>query len=229
MLRLKADFHTHCADDPFDSVEYSAESLIDAAANLNMTALAITCHLRVAHTKRLSEYAMRRGVLLLPAVELMISGKHVVAINPDAEQADASSFDDLRRLGKRDAAFIAAHPFYPGRTCLGEKLRENIDLFDAVEYCSVYLPFINPNKKAVELARECNLPLAGTSDTHSMPYHCSTHSWVDVEEKSVAGVVDAIRKGRVKVETRFSSPRYIFQIATFLLKEQKRSFPEFLR
>ena len=44
MERLKADLHTHTADDPHDRLNYSAEMLIDTVAAAGVRVLAITCH-----------------------------------------------------------------------------------------------------------------------------------------------------------------------------------------
>lgn len=202
MMRLKADLHTHTADDPYDDVEYSSEMLIDRAAELNIEVLAIACHRKLVMHPRLLEYARRRGILLVPAVELLVEGKHVVALNPDASQAVATTFEQLRALGRRGAAFLAPHPFYLENSCLGKRLVEHIDLFDAIEYCTLYSHGVNPNRRAVRIARRHGLPMLGTSDVHSWPYVDNTYSWLEVEEKSVEGVVDAIRCGRVTVATR---------------------------
>ena len=40
MRRLKADLHTHTAEDPRDGIDYSAEMLIEAAAKFNVDVLA---------------------------------------------------------------------------------------------------------------------------------------------------------------------------------------------
>ena len=201
MKRLKADFHTHCADDPCDELHHSAEMLIEAAAQSHVDVLAITCHEYVAHTARLEVYAHVRGILLIPGIERTIDGRHVVILNPDSEQAAASTFAELRQLGRRDAAFIAPHPFYPSIRALGRDLDANIDVFDAIEYCSLYMSGLNFNRRAMRLAKRSGLPMAGSSDTHELPYRDSTHTWVEAEP-TVQGVIEAIRAGRVSVATR---------------------------
>lgn len=202
MLRLKADLHTHTADDPKDRVRYSAETLIDAAAQLNVNVLGIACHERLAHTRRLAAYASRRGILLVPGIELLVEGRHVVVLNPDEAQAAATTYAELQRLGSRDGVILAPHPFYPDPACLRGQLLKHIDLFDAIEYACVYVPGLNPNRKAAAVAERYGLPLIGTSDTHALPYCDSTFTWIEAEERSVAAVVDAIRHGRVEVQTR---------------------------
>ncbi len=201
MESVLADFHTHSSDDPRDRLGLSTEMLIDAVAESGLKALAVTCHETLRYTNRLAMYARRRGVVLVPGAEVLLDGKHVVLLNPDAEQAAARSFSELRSLGKRDAAVIAPHPFYPARTCLWGSLAKNIDLFDAIEYCTLYFPGLNFNRKAVRVANKYGLPLLGTSDTHNTPYCASTCS-VLTGDLSVEGLIGAIRAGRVQLRTR---------------------------
>lgn len=220
--RLKADLHVHSGDDPYDGIGYSSEMLIEAAAQLNFGALAIACHRKLVYYDRLVSYALHRGIVLVPAVELLVEGKHVVVLNPDEAQAQASTYAELRELGRRDAAFLAPHPYYPDKTCLGRRLVEHADLFDVVEYCGVYVRGLNFNRRAVRAAKRFGLPLAGTSDTHTLPYNDRTFSWIDVDEASVNGVVDAVRAGRIEVDTR---PRTLAQFARmsfFVAREMVR-------
>jgi len=214
MKRLKADIHTHSADDPRDVIDYSAEMLIEAGAKLNMDVLAITLHQTLLVSERLALYASRRGILLIPGVELLVEGKHVVILNPDEEQASATTFAELRALGRREAAVVAPHPYYPLRTALRSALAKNIDVFDAVEYCSVYYRGLNPNRRAQAVARRHGLPMVGSSDSHAMPYSDSTCTWIDAEP-TVAGVIRAIRTGRVEVETRSRPWSEIARAASF--------------
>jgi len=223
MTRLKADLHTHCSDDRFDRVAFPPERLIDVVAGKGYQVLAIACHLRLVYTPALVEYARRRGVLLVPAIELMVMRKHVVVINPSEAAACASTFAELRAADRKESIVLAPHPYYPDRACLHRQLVENIDLFDAIEYCAMYSRFVNPNRRAVKTARRFGLPMIGSSDIHALP-HCSrTFTWLDVDEVSVAGVVRAIRAGRVKVET---TPRPLWDITTmfsFYLSYQVRT------
>lgn len=222
MTRLKADLHTHCADDPCDDIRYSAEMLIDAAAQLNVDVLAITCHRRRVWNERLSRYARQRDVLLIPGAELFIEQRHVVALNPDDAHLGATTFAELRAIGKGDAAFLAPHLFYGGAS-LGRLFEQNADVFDAVEHCTLWLPGINPNRRAVALAKRIGLPVMGTSDTHALPYCDSTFTYLDVEQPTVTGVIEAIRHGRVTCVTRPRPLGQVMAMAKTVLVESKRS------
>ena len=215
MIRLKADLHTHSSDDRVDRIAYSTERLIDIVAERGYRVLAVTGHEHLVFRRSAADYARERGILLIPGAELRIEGKEVLILNPDGQQALARSFSELRSLGRRNAAIIASHPFYPGG--VGKKLVENIDLFDAVEHCSFYFRGMDFNRKAARVAAQYSLPLLGSSDSHVLPYVDSTFSWIDVEEVTVAGVIDAIRAGRVEVSTRPASPRYIAKMILYQL------------
>ena len=221
MKRLKADLHAHCGDDPRDLISYSAEMLIESAAQLNFDVLAIACHEALVYSTRLAEYAVRRGILLVPAIELLVEGKHVVVLNPDAEQARAGTFAELRALGRRDAVIVAAHPYFYKRCCLGKRLVENIDVFDAIEYSSFYCRTLNPNRKAVKLAQKHRLPLIGTSDAHTLPYSDSTFTWVEAQA-TVEGIVEAVREGRVEVDTGPRSLEHVARMVYFSAREAVR-------
>lgn len=202
MQRLKADFHTHTADDPHDCIGYTSEELIDAASAAGIQVLAITCHNARVYNDALAAYAKCRGIVLIPGVEQQIEGRHLLILNPSDEHLAARSFADLRRIGKRDAVYIAPHPFYPIGCSLRAKLRENLDLIDAIEYASYYWYGLRSfNRRAEQAAQHAGIPLVGNSDTHLLPYCDSTHTWV-FAEPTIDGVLDAIRRGRVEVATR---------------------------
>lgn len=223
MIRLKADLHTHTSDDRVDHVAYSAETLIDVVAGKGYQVLAIACHMRCAYTEALAEYALRRGVLLIPAIELLVEDKHVVVLNPSESAARAMTFAALREADRSESIVLAPHPFYPDRSCLHQRLSENIDIFDAVEYCAMYNHFVNFNRRAEKIARRYGKPMIGSSDAHTLP-HCSrTFTWLDVDEVSVKGVIQAIRAGRTRIETLPRSMLDITTMFSFFVSYQVRT------
>lgn len=222
MVRLKADLHTHTADDRFDQPVYSSEMLIDIVAKLNYQVLAIACHSRNVYTPRLAAYAAERGVLLVPATETLLDYKHVLLLNPDAAHEQATTFAELRAARRPEVAVVAPHPYYPAGACLRSSLVKHIDLFDAVEISCMYLKWFNPNRKAQRVAQRFGLPLVGTSDCHVLPYCDTTYTWIEAEDVSVPAVIDAIRAGRVAVETRPPTPRCTVTMGSYYVREYTR-------
>lgn len=200
-LKLKVDLHTHTNDDPQDYIDFSAEELINRAAGAGFDAVAITNHDILTFSPKLERHASDRGLLLIPGVELTLSHSHVVIINPDIERdLNMSSLADLAARDNSRSLVIAPHPYYPGAKCLRTRLEKNIGSFDAVEFSFFYNHFINPNKRAVEAAREYDKPLVGSSDCHNIWQVGYTYSVVEAE-KDIPSIIAAVKQGKVEVAT----------------------------
>ncbi|RMF84288.1 MAG: PHP domain-containing protein [Nitrospinota bacterium] len=203
MPLLKVELHAHAMEDPYDrGIRYSARQLIDRVVEQKFDVLALTLHGQPYYPEALERYAAEQGLLLIPGVEAYIEGRHILLYNFDFSTQRLRSFEDIRRHQNEETLVIAPHPYYPGSSCLHSLLERHIDLFDAVEYCHFYLSYFNPfNRRAEEIARRFHLPLVGTSDIHHLWQIGWTYSLVE-GEKSVPGVIEAIKRGRVQVVTR---------------------------
>lgn len=199
-MLLKADLHLHTRErEPL--IPYDARALIDRAAAEGYRVLSITNHDALTWSEGLADYARARGIVLIPGVEATIEGKHVLVYNPHVDPARLRTFADLRRHRTPEWLVVAPHPFFPRGFCLRERLLAERDLFDAVEFSHFYLSRLDPNRRAVRVAAELGLPLLGTSDSHLPVQFGTTFSVIDAEP-TVAGVLAAIRQGRVSVVSR---------------------------
>jgi len=209
--RLKMELHAHTDFDPMDWIGHSAFQLIDEASRQRVGVLAITCHNALQWSPSLKEYAQNAGVLLIPAVEASIEGKDVL-IYGLREFSSPMNFGQLRALRQAEPEVftIAPHPFFPGVTCLGTKVFDYSDCFDAIEYCHFYTSHVDFNRKAVQAARALNKPLIGTSDIHLLSQMGKTTTTVSVAEVSFSAVSAAIKKGDVRLDSRPLSWRQVF-------------------
>jgi len=202
-LKFKIDLHTHTANDLVENMVGSKTTLIppkelvDLAVEQNYDAIALTHHGIIYRDPELEKYAHKKGLLLIPGVEAFIDQKHVLLINFSSTK-NINSYEDLCKYKSDNTLIIAPHPYYMLSQCIGENLQRYIHCFDAVEYSHMYYKFINPNKKAVKVAREHNLPIVGNSDAHSKYQFGTTYSIVDAEEKSIAAIIKAIKLGNVE-------------------------------
>lgn len=222
MKKLKADLHLHTKEDPQDSVKYSARELIDQASLKGFDVLAITNHDQVTYDNYLADYAREREILLIPGVEATINKKHVLLLNVDHFFHRIKTFDDLKSFKDRTGLIIAPHPFFPSFTSLNSKLKEHLDIFDAIEYSHCYLEKMNFNKKAENLAKEFSLPLIGTSDAHSLWQIGTTYSLIEAE-KNLESVIAAIKAGKVEIVTEPLSLLRACSIVWMLLPHMMRS------
>ena len=200
-MLLKADFHTHCREDPHDFIRYTAVELIAEAARQGYDVLAITCHNKRIHTEELQKRAADLGILLIPGVEAAIESKHTLLLDMPYSRFKVRRFSHLRRMKRDGGLVIAPHPFFPAPKCLNSKLRENLDVFDAIEFSHFYTRTVDFNRKAVEYARRMELPLVGTSDCHRLWQLGTTYTIVEAAAKTIPAVFGAIRAGRVRVVT----------------------------
>ncbi len=214
-MPIKADLHLHTREgEAF--IAYDARALIDRAAREGFQVLSITNHDALTFTTELAAYARERGVLLIPGVEVTIQGRHVLLYNIDVPPARIRTFPDLRRLKRPEWLVVAPHPFFPGPISLQGRLLEEMDLFDAIEFCHFYTGRIDYNRRAVRLAREARLPLLGTSDSHLIQQLGTTYSLIG-GEMTVASILAAIKAGRVEVVTRSLTAAQCVGIAMGLL------------
>ena len=156
---IKVDLHMHSGEDPKDGLHYPATALIDRAVELGYHAIAITLHGQVIADERVFDYAREKGLLLIRAVEWNIEGGDVLLYNITQKEAQKLvTFDALRACKRErgeDFLVIAPHPFYPAGHSLLGNLEANIDLFDAIEYAQIHLPWFDKfNQQAVRVARK---------------------------------------------------------------------------
>jgi len=200
---LKAELHAHCNLDPEDYkiVEHSPEALIEAAARLGYSVLAITCHNLDVWDGRLDDYARGLGITLIPGMEITVEGKyHTLAYNFGACAEQINTFEKLRRLRREETAVIAPHPFFPAISCLGRRLAKNIDVFDAIECSGFYVPGMDFNVPARSAAQLHGKPMVGNGDVHFLWQLGKTFTWI-YSEPGVLPVMNAIKRGRVRIES----------------------------
>src|SRR5207245_2868323 len=173
----------------------------EEAARQGFDVLALTCHNKRIHTEELRRRAEGLGILLIPGVEAAIEGKHTLLLDMPYSRLRVRTFDHVRSLTGDGGLVIAPHPFFPAPKCLNGKLRENLDLFDAIEFSHFYTRTWDFNRKAVEYARRMELPLVGTSDCHRLWQLGTTYTIVEATAKTIPAVFAAIRADRVRVVT----------------------------
>ena len=200
---LKVDLHTHSSEDPVDRLPYDARTLIEQAATLGYSALAITLHDRQLPLTELTAIARERGVVLIPGIERTVRGKHVLLLNFPTGTEQVSDFDEVARLRRRtNGLVVAPHAFYPHPTALGRRLMDtHAGLFDAVEVNAFYTRLVDFNRPAVGWARTHGKPLVGNGDVHRLSQLGRTFSLIDAEPQADA-ICEAIRQGRVSIETK---------------------------
>jgi len=199
---LKADLHIHTSEDPKENLSYNSKELIDYAKTLGFEVIAITLHEKLFQNRQVFEYARKKGILLIPGIELRIKGMDVLAYNVKEEDIkDIKKLEDLKKIKRKNTLIVAPHPYY-GFISLGKNLEKYINLFDAVEYCHFYTKWMNrPNKRAARVAHNHNKPLIGNSDAHNLWRINTTYTLID-SKKDINSVIHSIKKNRITLVSR---------------------------
>jgi len=213
---LKVDLHLHTAEDPLDRVRYTAKELISKAADEGFDVISITNHHQMTFNQDLLSYAQKRGILLIPGIEMTIQRRHVLVLNPPPHKM-CSDFFSLSKLRRPETLIVAPHPYFPGTHSLNGRLLKHRSLFDALEYCHFYSPRINFNQKAIEVCQSHGFPLIGNSDAHFLSQFGTTYSLI-YAEKNLESIFTAIRAKRVEVVTRPLTPFEMGSIARKFLR-----------
>jgi len=218
---LKVDLHLHTADDPYDRIRYTSKELISKAADQGFDVISITNHQCLTFNEDLYDYAKERGILLIPGIELNIRNRHVLMLNP-LHGKTISDFSSLSRVRRPETLVIAPHPYYPGIRSLNGYLLKHLHLFDAIEYCYFYTPWINFNQRAVELSEANGFPLIGNSDAHFLSQLGTTYSIIHAE-KNMESIFRAIRQKKLEVVSRPLSPSEMGSLVRRYFKMKLRS------
>lgn len=202
--------------DPKDNIKYTPKELIQKASDLGYDVLSITSHRKVIFSEDLRNFAIKKGIILLPGIELEINGKDILAINIDKKIENIRSFKELEVYKKShtDCLVIAAHPFFIFGSLMKRKLIKNIDIFDAIEHSFFYSKSINLNKPAAKIAKKYNKPIISTSDCHLLEHLDIGYTLVN-SKKEISSLIKAIKNKQIKIH---STPLTIFGMIKIFLK-----------
>jgi predicted metal-dependent phosphoesterase TrpH len=207
---IKLDLHIHTLDDPKDAIDYTAHQLLERARALGFQVLAITLHDTVFDRAEVFADAKEMGILLIQAAELRLRGADVVMLNVTRDEiAKLRDFDDLRELRSRRGGSLftfAPHPFYVLGGSIGSRLIDEIDCFDAIEWCHFYKGWFNPNRRAKRVAESFQKPLLANSDAHRLAAFGSHYTSIPRPAALTAeNVFAAIRQGPIRLTSPPSS------------------------
>jgi predicted metal-dependent phosphoesterase TrpH len=222
VLKVKACLHLHIQGDPIDNINYQFKDVVKKAVAENFKVLAVTAHDKIMYSKEMHELAAQNGILLIPGIEKTIEGKHVVILNCHQSAEQIESFKQLQEYKQtHDESFIlAVHPFFYVSNCLKEKLEQYINLFDGIEFNYFYNNYLNPNKRALKIAKKYNKPVIGTSDVHLIEYFSNTYTSINVHNLTIPEVIDALKKNQLDITTKSFSILELIKILSKLVIAQ---------
>lgn len=218
-MKVKASLHLHSSEDYKDGdvISYSFFRLIDKAKEFDFNLLACTGHEKMVCLPEYIEYGKKKGIIIVPGVEALINGKHILILNCDDSADKIKTFSDLRFYKEKhpEIFVIAPHPNHGFLVSLGfKKLRKYIELFDAVEHSWFYSKWFNLNLKTIKIAKDLKLPLVSTSDLHDIRYLNSDYLIAEVENLIAEDFFKAIKNNNF---INYTSPKFLPELISFQL------------
>lgn len=201
---LKADLHLHSNNDKEEPMlKYSAKELIDQASKQGFQVLSLTYHNQLHYDKEIVQYAKEKNILLIPGMEKTMQTKeHILLYNFTQKELDKiKTLEDVRKIKKDHHAVFAAHPFFPGKSCIRNKFHKYTDVIDGLEYSYMYSKLINFNKKVPAIAKKYNIPILANSDIHFIDRLGTNYSLLNCE-KTIIDVIKFIKQGPIIIESK---------------------------
>jgi predicted metal-dependent phosphoesterase TrpH len=189
-LRLDLHIHTEHSIDGFNTPRDIARRLREQG----LDGYAVTDHDTLAGIKL--AVAGSEGLIVVPGVEVMARGAHILAFQPvepiTPGLSIAETVDDIHGQG---ATAILAHPYGLPRSWVSMEEVNDAKL-DAIEVCnSAQIPYGYIRNLNEDLARRLGLPRTGGSDSHIPETVGRAYTEVEADSSEPDAIVKAIRMG----------------------------------
>lgn len=199
-MQLFFDLHSHSRFSADGVAE--PEDMVREAKAKGLHGFAITDHNTCECVDYFTEHGFMNkeglpvnGLLIIPGQEITTAEGHLLALGvklPDLKGIPAAEAVDL--IHQAGGLAIPPHPYDFFRAGIREPVLEKLPI-DGLEVFNAATTLKRYNKKAFDYAQKRNLPMTAASDAHDSVALGTAYSILEVNEFSVAGVLDAIRKG----------------------------------
>jgi predicted metal-dependent phosphoesterase TrpH len=176
--------------------------LLEQAAAVGLDALAVTDHDALHASLEAAALAAEYDLVGIPGMEVTSAAGHVLALGVEDLVPAGLSFDEtLEQIHQQGGIAIVPHPFQKSRHGVAPHISdEQLASADAIEVYNSRLLTGRGNRRAREFALEHGLPMTAGSDAHISEMVGQAVTRIGAEERTVAGIVDAIREGRTEIE-----------------------------
>jgi predicted metal-dependent phosphoesterase TrpH len=165
MVLLRVEFHCHTIFSN-DSLT-TAKGLVDTCHRKGLDRVVVTDHNTIAGA--LAAYALDPELVIVGEEIMTTRGEILAAYVTEAIPRGLSPQETIRRLRDQAAFISVSHPFDSWRSGAWklEDLLEITPLVDAIEIFNARCLLAEDNRRAIEFARQHNLPGTAGSDAHA--------------------------------------------------------------
>jgi predicted metal-dependent phosphoesterase TrpH len=200
-MQLLIDLHCHSRFSADGVAE--PEALVAEARLKGLSGFAITDHNTCAcvdyfeaHGFLNKEGLPVNGLLIIPGQEITTAEGHLLALGVRLPNnlKGIPALDAVRLIHEGGGLAIPPHPYDFFRAGIREPVLETLDL-DALEVFNAATTLKRYNRQAFNYAQTRGLPMTAASDAHDHEALGTAYSILEAQTFSVAGVLEAIRKG----------------------------------
>jgi predicted metal-dependent phosphoesterase TrpH len=233
-MQLLIDLHCHSRFSADGVAE--PEALVTEARLKGLNGFAITDHNTCACVDYFETHGFLNkeglpvdGLLIIPGQEITTAEGHLLAIGvrlPDNLKG-IPALDAVRIIHEAGGLAIPPHPYDRFRAGIREPVLDTLEL-DALEAFNAATTLKRYNRHAFDYAQTRGLPMTAASDAHDHEALGTAYSILEAEAFSVAGVLDAIRKGPA-LRQRYLTPANALKKTwnnVFRLRRRRKAKPE---
>jgi len=196
---LAAELHCH------SSLSYDGRDPVDMllaqAKAVGLDALAVTDHDEIDASLSAADRASDYGLVGIPGIEVTSEAGHVLALGVEELIEPGLPFrETLERIRDRGGIAVVPHPFQKSRHGVAPHVsRDALAAADAIEVYNSRLFTGRANRQAERFAVERALPMTAGSDAHIAEMVGQAVTEIDANDRSVEGILEAVRDGRTAV------------------------------
>jgi len=200
VLSVELHCHSELSYDGRDPVDM----LLAQAEAVGLDALAVTDHDEIDASLRAADLAPDYGLVGIPGIEITSQAGHVLGLGiEDAVPPGLPFGETLDRIREQGGLAVVPHPFQTARHGVASHVSPAaLADADALEVYNSRLLTGRSNRQAERFAVQHGVPMTAGSDAHIAEMVGQAVTRVDVEERSVEGILDAVRAGRTSVVGR---------------------------
>jgi predicted metal-dependent phosphoesterase TrpH len=193
---LSVELHAH------SSLSYDGRDPVDLllgqAEAVGLDGLAVTDHDEIDASLEAAAKAADYGLVGIPGMEVTSAAGHVLALGVREAVPKGLPFGEtLDRIREQGGVAVIPHPFQKSRSGVAANVsREALAGADAIEVYNSRLLTGRANRRAETFARKHGVPMTAGSDAHISEMVGQAVTEIDAHERTVEGVLDAIRAGR---------------------------------
>lgn len=200
VLSVELHAHSSASHDGRDPIDL----LLEQARAVGLDALAITDHDRIEASVEAARRAAEYDLIGIPGIEVTTAAGHLLGLGvTDRIEAGRTFAETVDAIHDQGGIAIVPHPFQESRHGVAKHLDgDEIAIADAIEVYNSRLLVGLGNRRARRFAVDRGLPEVAGSDAHISEMVGQARTLIDADERSMGGIVEAIRAGRTRIEGR---------------------------